>query len=153
MFCILEGQFATQFRILQKISLGKDFCATLFKLQKTKITISGAHNLDHSAIGTSDFPWSLYLMWFWFGLEILRLVYKTVFLKYWMVSILFVSKFQKNSTVHYKSWKKFLQNWAQRVSKEAELCADFKNVQNSCVKKFQKIFSQKNNWLQNFPSP
>ncbi len=29
--------------------------------------------------------------------------------------------------------KKFLQNWACRVSKEAEFCADFKNVQKSQV--------------------
>ncbi len=89
MFWILEGQFASQFRILQKITRSKDFCATLFKQPKTNITTSGAHYLDHSAIGTSDFPRSLYLMWFWFGLENLRLVYKTVFLKYWIVSILF----------------------------------------------------------------
>ncbi len=29
--------------------------------------------------------------------------------------------------------KKFLQNWAYRVSKEAEFCTDFKNVQKSRV--------------------
>ncbi len=37
----------------------------------------------------SDFPRSLCFMWFWFGLEILRLVKKIIFLKYWMVSIIF----------------------------------------------------------------
>jgi hypothetical protein len=37
--------------------------------------------------------------------------------------------------------KKFLQHWAYRVSKEAEFCADFKNVQKSCVwQKGKKIY-------------
>jgi hypothetical protein len=46
-------------------------------------------------------------MCFWFGLEILRLVYKKVFLKYWTVSILFdLLSFEKKSTAPYKSWKK-----------------------------------------------
>jgi hypothetical protein len=40
-------------------------------------------------VGSSDFPRSLCFMWFWFGLEILRPVYKKRFFKYWSVSILF----------------------------------------------------------------
>jgi hypothetical protein len=37
--------------------------------------------------------------------------------------------------------KKFLQNWECRVSKEAEFCADFKNVQKSRVwQKGEKIY-------------
>jgi hypothetical protein len=37
--------------------------------------------------------------------------------------------------------KKFLQNWAYRVSKEAEFCADLKNEQKSCVwQKAKKIY-------------
>ncbi len=51
-------------------------------------------------------------MWFWFGLEILKLVYKKAI---------------------FKTCKKFLQNSPQRVSKEVEFCADFKNVQKSWV--------------------
>ncbi len=44
-------------------------------------------------------------MGFWFGLEILRVVYKKRFLKYWTVSTLF-ELFKKNSTVPYQNWKK-----------------------------------------------
>jgi hypothetical protein len=40
--------------------------------------------------------------------------------------------------------KKFLQNWAYRVSKEAEFYADFKNVQKSCVWQKGKKILQKN---------
>jgi hypothetical protein len=48
-----------------------------------------------------------------------------------MVSILFdLLSFEKSSTAPIK---KFLRNWACRVSKEAEFCADFKNVQKSRV--------------------
>ncbi len=49
-------------------------------------------------------------MWFWFGLEILSLVYKKAFFfKYCMVSILFdLLSSEKSSTTPYKSWKKFL---------------------------------------------
>jgi hypothetical protein len=43
--------------------------------------------------------------------------------------------------------KKFLQNWAYRVSKEAEFCADFKNVQKSCVWKNRKKITEKLNFL------
>jgi hypothetical protein len=43
----------------------------------------------YCTIGSSDFPRSLCFMWFWFGLEILRLLYKKVVLKYWTTSILF----------------------------------------------------------------
>jgi hypothetical protein len=40
--------------------------------------------------------------------------------------------------------KKFLQNWPCRVSKEAEFCADFKNVEKSQVWQKEKKFLQKN---------
>jgi hypothetical protein len=40
--------------------------------------------------------------------------------------------------------KKFLRNWAYRVSKEAEFYADFKNVQKSCVWQKGKKILQKN---------
>jgi hypothetical protein len=46
-----------------------------------------------------------------------------------MVSILFdllLSKEIAPSLIRVE--KKFLQNWTQRVSKEAEFCADFKHV-------------------------
>ncbi len=38
-------------------------------------------DLDGCWLGSSDFPRSLCFMWFWFGLEILRLVYKKAFFK------------------------------------------------------------------------
>ncbi len=43
--------------------------------------------------------------------------------------------------------KKFLQNWACRVSKEAEFCADFKNVQKSRVGKRETNFYRKTQFL------
>jgi hypothetical protein len=43
--------------------------------------------------------------------------------------------------------KKFLLNGAYRVSKEAEFCADFRNVQKSQVwQKGKKIFTEKLNF-------
>ncbi len=64
-----------------------------------------------------------------------------------MVSILFdLLSFKKSSSAPYKSWKKFLQNWPSRVSKEAEFCADFKNVQKSRVWQKGKKCLQKN-WI------
>jgi hypothetical protein len=62
-------------------------------------------------------------------------------LKYWRVSILAL---EKSSTAPNKSWKKCPQNWLYRVSKEAEICADFKNVQKSQVwQKGKKILQKK----------
>ncbi len=42
---------------------------------------SGSRTGSRSELGSSDFPRSLCFMWFCFGLEILRLVYKKVFFK------------------------------------------------------------------------
>jgi hypothetical protein len=53
-----------------------------------------------------------------------------------MVSILFdLLSSKRSSTAPYciRAEKKILRNWAYRVSKEAEFCADFKNVQKSRV--------------------
>ena len=48
-------------------------------------------------------------MWFWFGLEILRLVYKKAFFKVLIgFYLIWTFNFQKNSTVPYKSWNFFL---------------------------------------------
>jgi hypothetical protein len=57
----------------------------------------------------ADFPRSLCFMWFWFGLEILRLVYKKAFKKIierFLSYCIWAFNFQKNSTVPYNSWKK-----------------------------------------------
>ncbi len=51
-----------------------------------------------------------------------------------MVSVLFdLLSSEKSNTALLRVVKKFLRNWAYRVSKEAEFCADFKNVQKSRV--------------------
>ncbi len=77
-------------------------------------------------IGSSDFPRSLCFVWFWFVLEILRLVYKKVFFKILIdFYLIWAFNFQKNSTL-IRVEKKFLLNWVCRVSKEAKFCADFK---------------------------
>jgi hypothetical protein len=53
-------------------------------------------------------------MCFWFGLEILRLVYKKAFLKYFSISILFdLLSSEKSFIAPYKSFKK---NFFKRVS-------------------------------------
>ncbi len=62
-------------------------------------------------------------------------------MKYFTVSILFdLSSFKKGESPLLRVEK----NWACRVSKEAEFCADFKNVQKSRVwRKGKKIFYRK----------
>ncbi len=58
-------------------------------------------------VGSSDFPRSLCFMWFWFGVEILGLVYKKAFFKILIgFYLIWAFNFQKNSTVPNKSWKK-----------------------------------------------
>ncbi len=60
---------------------------------------------------------SICFMCFWFGLEILRLVYKKLFLKYWMVSILFDLLSSEKNVQKSRVWQegKFLQkNWIFR---------------------------------------
>ncbi len=85
---------------------------------------------------------SICLMCFWFALEILRLVYKKCFLKYWTVlSYLTFYPPKKVALPLIRVEKNFLQSWTYRVSKEAEFCADFKNVQKSQVwQKGKKIY-------------
>ncbi len=62
----------------------------------TDRTVKGCH----PALGPSDFPRSLCFMWFWFGLEILRLVYKKAFFKILNgFYLIWGFNFQKNRTV------------------------------------------------------
>ncbi len=80
----------------------------------------------------------------WFGLEILRLVYKKHVLKYWTVSTLFdLLSSKKSSTAPIRVEKTVVQNWVYWVSKEAEFCDDFKNVQKSRVWQKGKKFIEK----------
>ncbi len=85
---------------------------------------------------------SLCFMYFWFGLEILRLVYKKTFLKYCIVSILFDHLSSRNITT-----LKFIWNCHQSVSKDEQFCVDLKNVRNSCVKQKPHKILQKNRFL------
>ncbi len=59
-------------------------------------------NPAYSTLGSSDFPRSLCFMWFWFGLEIIRLVYKKAFFKI-LISfyLIWAFNFQTNSTVPF----------------------------------------------------
>ncbi len=72
---------------------------------------------------------SICFMCFWFGLEILRLVYKKAF--FWNIerflSYLTFYTPKKVALPLIRVEKKCLRNRAYRVSKEAEFCADFKN--------------------------
>ncbi len=111
------------------------------------------YTLNDSAIESSDFDIflenSICFMCFWFGLEILRLVYlKSVFwnierfLSYWTF---YPPK--KVALPLIKCWKKFLQNWANRVSKEVEFGTDFKNVHKSRVWQKEKFVYRKTDFL------
>ncbi len=94
-------------------------------------------------VGSRNFPRSLCFMWFCFGLEILRLVYKKVFyFKYWSVSILFdLLASKKTAPSLIRDEKKISSKLgAKGIKKSGKFCAYFKNVQNSYVKKFPKIF-------------
>jgi hypothetical protein len=85
---------------------------------------------------------------FWFGLEILRLFIKSVF---WNIerflSYLTFYPLKKVAPPLIRVLKKFLRNWVCRVTKEAEFCTDFKNVQKSRVWQNGKKFFQKNLFL------
>ncbi len=87
-------------------------------------------------------------MCFWFGLEILRLVYKKCV--FWNIerflSYLTFYPSKKTAPPLIRVEKKFLQNWPCRVSKEAEFCADFKIVQKYRVWQKGKKFWQKK-WI------
>jgi hypothetical protein len=73
---------------------------------------------------------SIFFMCFWFGLEILRLVYKRAFflnIERFLSYLTFYPQ-KKTATPLIRVEKKFLQNSPQRAQKEAEICTDFKSV-------------------------
>jgi hypothetical protein len=83
------------------------------------------------AVGSSDFPRSLCFMWFWFGLEILRLVYKKAFFKILNgFYLIWPFNFQKNSTLPYKSWKKISSKLGAKGIKSSKILCWFQK----CVK-------------------
>jgi hypothetical protein len=83
-------------------------------------------------------------MCFWFGLEILRLVYKKVFFEilngFYLNLTFYPSKKVVSPIIRVE--QKILRNWPCRVSKAAEFCADFKHVEKSRVWQKGKIFLQ-----------
>ena len=84
---------------------------------------------------------SICFLCFWFGLEILRLVKKKCFLKYWSDwSYLTLHPSKKTLT---RVEKKFLRNWACRVSKEAEFCTDSKMCRTLASRSSQRFFLRK----------
>jgi hypothetical protein len=80
------------------------------------------HRKTYCGVGSSDFPRSLCFMWFWFGLEILRLVCKKAFFKILNgFYLIWAFNFQKNSTVPYKSWKKISSKLGAKGIKRSEI--------------------------------
>ncbi len=76
-------------------------------------------------LGSSDFPTprSLCFRWLWFGLEILRLVYKKRFLKYWTVSILFdLLTSNKIAPSHIRAEKNSSKLGAKGIKRSRILC-------------------------------
>ncbi len=81
-------------------------------------------------------------MWFWFGLEILRLVYEKAFFEILNgFYLIWPFKFQENSIVTYKSWKKLFlqigQNWSQKKRNFAEIS---KMCRTLVLRSFQRFF-------------
>jgi hypothetical protein len=83
-------------------------------------------------------------MWFWFGLEILRLVYKKAFLKILNgFYLIWVFNLKKTASSLIRVDKIFLQNWAQRVSKEAEFSLISKMCRTLASRSSQRFFLRK----------
>ncbi len=107
--------------------------------------------LAASALGSSDFPRSHCFMWFWFGLEILRLVYKKAFFKYWAVSILFdLLTSQKNSTIPHKSWKKISSKLDAKGIKRSGILRWFQNYVELLHQEVPKYFFSEKRLFPNF---
>ncbi len=114
-------------------------------------------NWNFSAVGIRAqwfyfFINSICTKWFWFGLEILRLVYKGIFFKYWMVMLFCLLSSKTCSTAPFRVKKIILWNCPQGYRKKRNFPADFKKVHNSCVKKCPKIFPQNSVFLVKFLS-
>ncbi len=104
-------------------------------------------------------------MCFWFGLELLRLIYKKVFFELLNVSILFdLSSFEKNSTDPYKSWKNIssklgvqgikrsgILRWFQKCAEVSSLAKGKKVLQKNWIcrdleNSVKNRFSEKKSW-------
>ncbi len=91
---------------------------------------------------------SICFMCFWFGLEILRLVYKNRFLKYWMASILFdLLSSEKSSTAPHKSWKKISSKLGIQGIKRSGILHWFQKCEEVlCSAKGKKIYRKTEFW-------
>ncbi len=94
------------------------------------------------------FPRSLCFMWLWFGLEILRLVYKKVFFKILNgFCLIWPFNFQKNSTIHYTSWKIIFSKLGTKGIKRSRIVRWFqKCAELLCQEVPKDFFSEK--WFQ-----
>jgi hypothetical protein len=88
-------------------------------------------------------------MCFWFGIEILRLVYKKVFLKYWTVSILFdLSSLEKSSPNPHKMWKKISSKLGVQGIKRSGILHWFKkSAEVTSLAKGKTFFSRKTEYF------
>ncbi len=98
------------------------------------------------------FPRSLCFMWFWFGLEILRQVYKKAFFKI-LNRFYLIWPFPKNSTVPYKSWKKISSKLGTKGIKRSGILRLFQKCVELLRQEVPKDFFSRKMLLQNFLSP
>ena len=83
-------------------------------------------------------------MWFWFGLEILRRVYKKAFFEIMIgFYLIWAFNFQKNSTILIRVEKKFLQLGMQGIKRSEILCWFQKCVELLRLEVPKDFFSEK----------
>ncbi len=106
-------------------------------------------------VGSSDFPWTLCFMWFWFGLEILRLVNKKAFFKIFnSFYLIWPFHFQKYSIVQYKSWNKFSSKLGAKGIKRSGILRWFQKMCRILASRsFQRFLAEKNQFFYNFFPP
>ncbi len=107
-------------------------------------------------VGSSDFPRSLCFMWFWFGLETLRLVYKKAFFKILNgFSLIWPFNFQKNSTVHYtvRVEKNFYKIGRKGYQKKQNFALISKMSRNLASRSSQRFFLRKTIFCKIFQVP
>ncbi len=105
-------------------------------------------------VGSSDFPRSLCFMWFWFGLEILRQVYKKAFFKILKsFYLIWPFNFQKNSTVTYKSLRNISSKLGTKGTKRSGIFRWFQKCVELLRQEVPKDFFSRKMLLLNFLSP
>ncbi len=103
-------------------------------------------------VGSSDFPRSLCFMWFWFGLEILRLVYKKAFFKILIgVHLIWALTSKKSSAAPYKSWKKMSSKLGVQGIKRSRILRWFQKCEE--LLRSQRFFLRKTIFCKIFQVP